>query len=153
MQNKIRGFKLTKTKLKKLTWKHPAELRADLSLSSSSSTCLGSRCDEDGEEKRLILMMGMETKDREDSIDPKVESLTMNSRGGSSPLIDISSTLLDMRAIASTEERAILLLMPPWASLQPQLPIYIEQDSGGLAPKVQIIKVAMAVNIKYVMWI
>ena len=51
----------------------------------------------------LISMIGIEPSDgSEDSIDPKLLSLTMYSCGGSSLLMDISSTLLDNSAEGRT---------------------------------------------------
>lgn len=78
----------------KLTWKHPAdELRADLSFWNSFSTCLAS-CDEEGRNK-LMLIIGIEPNGGEDSMEPKLPSLTVYSCGGSLPLMDISCTLLE----------------------------------------------------------
>lgn len=66
------------------TWKHPPALRADLSFSSSYS-----------EDNRLISIMGINSTDGGELFaNPELLSLTMNCGGGSSPLMDISWTLL-----------------------------------------------------------
>ena len=55
----------------------------------------------------LISIIGIEASGSEDSIDPKLQSLTMYSCGGSSLLMDISSTLLENVSILA-ERRTTL---------------------------------------------
>ena len=65
------------------TWKHPPELRADLSFFSSSS-----------EERRLTSTIGIGTGG-EESVDPSLISLTRNCGGGGIWLLNnISSIIL-----------------------------------------------------------
>ena len=55
----------------------------------------------------LISIIGIEASGSEGSIDPELQSLTMYSCGGSSPLMDISSTLLENLSILA-EKRTTL---------------------------------------------
>lgn len=55
----------------------------------------------------LISIIGIEASGSEDSIDPKLQFLTMYSCGGSSLLMDISSTLLENVSILA-ERRTTL---------------------------------------------
>lgn len=93
------------------TWKQPDELSADLSF-SSSICAFAESCDD--VEKRLISMIGIWPTSGEDSIAPKMPSLTIYSGGGSTPLIDISRTLMDnFTEAVSSSSRAMFLFDTP----------------------------------------